>query len=1154
MMFSLLFVKNEHKDKNNNMKNKLQKKINHRRIICLMMIIGFIMANITNLYAQTTLGQVRKNVKMTNVTIQQLVDKLGADFKYSFFIVDEKVSKTIISVDVKNATISQILDKACEGKEIIYTIKDKSITIAVKKEQPKPKSVVKKISGVVTDKNGATIIGASVRVVGVNIGTMTNINGEFTLNAPADGILHVSYIGYVSEKVAINGQTKFNIILSEDNKLLDEVMVVGYGTIKKSDLTGSVSKVKLENSTDRSSSSVQQLLQGQVSGVQITSNSGAAGAGISFAIRGANSVGGSNQPLIVIDGYPIESDDSNVRTTAGSSAVGDYISGFTPDNALANINPGEIESVEILKDASSTAIYGSRAANGVVLITTKRGKEGKDHFEYSFREDISSLPKHLDVLNTTDYINFANEAYLNTGRDSLYKHSDILKYSGTNTNWQDLIFRTGKTQNHQLSITGGDKKMKYSVILGYLAQEGIVLNDRFDRGSIRINLDRELSPKLKFGVNMSGTLTKNNSISQSSNRSDVNTSVIYGALKFRPLDTPYTSEDILDITQSGNPLVLLKLSEDLNERTTLLANINLNYTIANGLFLRFNGGVNTNYSRRDFYQPRGTYLGNLQGGFAYLGQINAFNYLTESTINFNRTINKVHTFNAVGGYAWQSWTTKTFGLTAMNFPNDLLKYYNIYSAGTISNPQTTTLEYSLASFIGRVNYNYKSKYYLTFTGRYDGSTRLSEGNKWAFFPSAALGWNMHKENFMTGLDFISQFKWRASYGISGNQTIAVGATKSKLTTTTAVVSETMQTSFSVGNMANPLLHWENTAQSDFGADITLFNNRLTFGFDLYRKLTSGLLFNMVLPPSTGFTSYSTNFGSIENKGFEFDMTGKILTKKFKWDISGNISFNRNKVVDLGGLDMMMGPSIGSVGSQTANVLKVGYPIGSFYGYRITGIYQNQQEVTDGPTDVSASPKPGSFKYKDISGINGVPDGKIDAYDREIIGNPYPDFVFGLTNNFEWKGFTLSVLVLGNIGQDVINATRWNLDGLAFNNFNVSTEAYNNRWTGEGTSNKYPKISFVTNPFDSRFSDFVVENASFVRLKNVTFAYTFNKKQIKIAQSIKLFVSGENLITITNYKGYDPEINAKGANGMTPGIDSGSTPQYRTFSAGINIGF
>ncbi|TDE14860.1 SusC/RagA family TonB-linked outer membrane protein [Dyadobacter psychrotolerans] len=1004
------------------------------------------------------------------------------------------------------------------------------------------------LTGLVRDEKGEGLPGVSIVVAGTPNGTTTNADGKFALNvADKSAKLVFSYVGYLSQEITVANQTNISVTLLNDSKALDEVVVVGYGTVRKSDLTGSVSKITADKVNERSISSVEQMLQGQVSGVQITQNTGAPGGGITFNIRGATSVSGSNQPLIVIDGYPVDSDNGSVKMSGGSQSG--YLSELPSDNALANLNPADIESVEILKDASATAIYGSRGSNGVVLITTKRGKSGRDRIEYSFRYDISKLPKKIPVLNTSDYIKYSNEAYLRSGQDSVYKSAAIAELEKTNTDWQDLVYQTAITQNHQLSLSGGMEKMKYAIQLGYLGQEGIIKNSKFDRGSIRINLDREFSKNFKMGLSMSGSMSKNKAAMQSSNRDDVSTSVVHGALRSRPMVTPFTAEDELDQSYQGNPLTLVNLADDQNRVTTVLANIFAEYTLLKGLSFRLNGGVNNSSSQRDFYHPRGTTLGNLEGGYAYRGNLGSFNYLTEYTLNLNRTFYKKHRFNAVAGYTWQEWNRRSFGLSALNFPNDNQLYYNFAGANSISKPVTSTQEWALSSFLGRVNYSFDNKYLFTLTGRADGSTRLAAGNKWAFFPSVAVGWNLHNENFIKAFSFVSELKLRASYGLSGNQAIAVGATKATLATTNTVVDQSVQTGYVQSNMANDKLHWETTKQGNVGLDMSFFNNKLDFEFNYYKKNSVDLLIALVIPPSNGFTRYNTNLGSVENKGYEFDLGLKPLSGSLQWDVSANLSINRNKIVNLGSVESFVGTAFLAIGGQSLHIAQVGSPIGSFYGYRINGIYQNQEQIDNGPKD-SSTPTPGSFKYQDINS-----DGSITAEDREIIGNPYPDFIFGLTNNLTWKGLTMSVFVQGSIGQDVINANRFYLDALARGNqSNVSQQAYDNRWTGEGTSNYYPAPSTSATPFNSRFTDFIVEDATFVRLKNITLSYGFPPASIRRIRNLKLFVSVSNLLTLTKYKGYDPEINSRADNSMMPGVDNGSIPQYRTLSAGINIGF
>jgi TonB-linked SusC/RagA family outer membrane protein len=1011
------------------------------------------------------------------------------------------------------------------------------------------------IRGTVTGADGEGLPGVSVIVEGTTRGAITDSKGGYHISVPEkNASLLFSFVGYLPQRISVTSQSVIDVVLREDTKALEEVVVVGYGTMNKSDVTGSVAKINADGVEERPVASVEQFLQGQVSGVQITQNTGAPGGGISFNIRGATSVSGSNQPLVVIDGYPVDSDNGNVKMSDGSQS--NYLAQLPQDNALANLNPGDIESVEILKDASATAIYGSRASNGVVLITTKRGKPGADRISYSFRYDISQLPRKIGVLNTMDYLGYSNEAYRNNGQDSVYKSAQIATLGRVNTNWQDLIYQEGQTQNHQLNISGGQDKMRYSVSMGYLSQDGIVKNSKYERGSLRINLDRQFGKRFKFGVNMSGTMSRNRAAMQSSNISDASMSVVRGALTSRPFDSPFSAEDELEIdqTQAGNPLTLVNLADDQNRMTTVLANLFGEYTLAKGLTFRINSGVNVGSTQRDFYHPRGTTLGNLEGGYAYRGHINSFNYLTEYTLNFTKVIASRHSINAVGGYTWQQWNRRSFGVNALNFPNDNLLYYDLSSASSITNPSTSTTEWALGSFLGRLNYSFDKKYLVTFTGRSDGSTRLAEGNKWAFFPSVAVGWNMHNENFLKSVDAISELKIRASYGLSGNQAVGVGSTKSMLASTGSVANQSIQIGYVFSNLSNSKLHWETTRQTNIGADISLLGNRFSFGFDYYKKRTHDLLISLTIPPSNGYASYSTNQGVIQNQGLELDLKAKALTGIFSWDISGNISRNRNKVISLGeGLNSFVGPTYGAVSSQSMTIARIGSPIGSFYGYRIGGIYQNTAQIDAGPTD-SYTRTPGTFIFKDISGPDGKPDGAITVDDREIIGSPYPDFIFGLTNNFEWKGFSLNVFFQGSIGQDVINANRHIMDALNRGvSSNVRQEAWDNRWQGEGTSNTYPKPNMV-DPFQSRFTDFIVEDASFVRLKNVTLGYSIPRKRLRVFKSLKVFASAGNLVTWTDYKGYDPEINSKGDNSMLSGIDNGSIPQFKTYSFGINAGF
>jgi len=1139
-------------------KNRMRKTLKNKFCLSLMHFLTILLlSNVIQLYNVSLHAQANTTVTLNlkNVTVEKCLSVIETKTKYRFIYNKQLVDvNRIVSVNVKNEDVIKVLTNIFDGTVEKFTIEGNQIVLS-KVEKKASSQRNRKVAGIITDENGATIIGANIKVEGLSLGTMSDLNGKFMLEAPIDGKLTVSYIGYISKTIAISGKSNLNITLSEDTKALNEVVVVGYGVIKKSDYTGSVSSFKNEKSEEKAYSSIEQMLQGQAAGVQITQNTGALGGGMTFAIRGANSVSGNNQPLVVIDGYPVESGTQSINIGNGDGSI----SGDQPGlNVLSMLNPNDVESIEILKDASATAIYGSRGANGVVMVTTKRGKDGREKIDYSFRTDMSYLPKLIDVLNTRDFMAYSNEAY-NDRNDGTIKYSqaDIDKYMATNTNWQDLIFETGISQNHQLNISGGDKKLRYALNAGYLNQKGIVKNSNYDRGTIRLNLDREVDSRLKFSVNVSGHMSDNRSVNQSAKVSDLGATVVGSALRSLPLVNAFDPENADIYYQSGftNPLVLVTKAADRTKGTQIMLSGAADYKLLDGLTFRVRLGLNTANSNRQSYTPRGTPLGDLRKGMAYNGTSKNSDYLNEYTLSFNKTIYNKHSINAVGGFTWQSWISEMVGISASQFPNDNFGYYNLNSALAVSTPASSTTEWSLASFLGRINYSYDKRYMITLTGRYDGSTRLAKGKKWDIFPSGALAWNVHNEKFMKSLKHVTELKLRSSYGISGNQSIGVGSTQSRYGYATTVQNEALILGYYLNGLANPNLSWENTSQLNVGCDLGMWNNRLRFSVDYYNKRTTGMLVNLPIPITTGYSSYPNNAGEVENKGLEFALGGNILTGDVKWNMKGNISFNRNKILSFdGNMESFLGAGFGLVNGQSLHIAKVGYPIGSFYGFKTIGIYQTQEEINNYAKD-PANPIPGSFKFADISGPNGMPDGLISAYDRTIIGNPYPDYIFGINNDVSWKGFSLNIFIQGSIGQDIANINRYNLDGLSLVTVNnVRTEAYNNRWTGPGTSNTYPGLRTAALPFAGRFSNFILEDGSYIRLKNITFSYTFDTKKIKVVKSLKVFGTATNLITITNYKGYDPEISSRGQNAMEPGIDGGSIPQYVTVSAGFNVGF
>ena len=1010
-----------------------------------------------------------------------------------------------------------------------------------------------KISGTVKDRSqGQPMVGVTITEVGTRNIVVTDDMGRYAISVSnRNATLTFGSVGYAVYKTRVGDRKAINVELDQNASDLENVVVVGYGRVRKSDLTGSVSKIKTENAAQTPILSVDQYLQGRVAGAQITQNTGAPGSGLTFLIRGASSISGSNQPLIILDGYPIESENSSVTPTTGAN---NWTADMPRSNPLANLNPNDIESIEVLKDASSIAIYGSRGANGVVIITTKKGQAGRERINYSARFDVSNLRRKIDILNSADYLQFSNEANFNSGLDSAFTKLQIDSLQGINSNWQDLIYQQALSQDHQLSISGGTDKFKYLMGLNYTDAEGIVKNSRFQRGSFRLNMDRTVSDKLSFGTRMNAVLTRNQMATQSHSNGATSGSAVGGALFFRPFDAPFdpVSGDVNDLLE-GNPLTLIENLRDHSRNLNLLVNLFADYKITNSLTFRVNAGVNNAQSTREVYMPRGTFIGNANNGLANRIEGNNYNYLTEYTLTYDKQFKGKHSLNAVAGYTWQAWNAKSVGITATNFPNDNLGYNNFQIASNPQVPVTTNVNWALASVLGRVNYVYDNRFLMTLTSRADGSSRLAQDNKWAFFPSVGLGWNVHNESFMKSQDFFSELKLRASYGFSGNQAIAVGSTQSRLRTIRRSFGGGFLTALTLNSFENQNLAWETTAQFNAGIDIGLAKGRFRLTMDFYNRLTSDLLLNLTLPGSTGFGSYAVNNGEVENRGFEIEIDTRLTQGKVKWNLSGNISFNTNKLLSLGNTGEILGPNYGQAGTLQMNapvhVARPGLPIGSFLGYRISGIYQNQAEITAGPID-PVNPKPGDFKFTDVNG-----DGKIDLNDRTIIGNTYPRFVFGVTNDITWKQFNLNFLIAGNIGQDVVNLNRFQLDGnYAGFRQNVSKDAFDGRWTGEGSSNKYPRPTSSGLSFRQRFSDFIVEDASFIRLRTATLSYQFIVSKKSIFKTARLFASGINLLTVTKYSGYDPEINAKGESSLTPGVDFGSIPQVRSFSAGVNVGF
>ncbi|WP_077921845.1 TonB-dependent receptor [Spirosoma sp. 209] len=1097
--------------------------------------------------------------KQVKYVLQQLGQQAGIRFVFSSRLIQ---SDRKVSLQITDQPVATVLDKLLKPLGLSYEVSGENIVIqpseTVSSASPAPEQTQTEaaadltITGTVTDEKGEILPGVSIVVKGTSRGVTTDNQGKYRISVPdTKAVLVFSFVGYEKQEVSVGARVIITVNLKVDDKTLNEVVVVGYGTVRKSDLTGAVSKLKTEGNEDKPITSIDQLIQGRVSGVQITQNSGAPGSGMTFMIRGAASVTGSNQPLIILDGFPVETGQNALGATTGSDG---WSSSAPPANPLASINPNDIESIEILKDASSTAIYGSRGANGVVIITTKKGKLKKDQITYTFRRDVSRLPRQIAMLNTEDFIKYANEARLNSGLDSAFRAPAIASTLPFDNNWQALIYQEAVSTEHQLSASGGDERTKYLVSANYANQIGIVKNSSFTRGAFRANVERQISSKFKLSTNFSASLNVNKSAQQNNNNGNPQGAVVNGALTFRPFVAPFADADESEpnTAAAGNPLTVIQLALNHARSQVYLANLRGDYKINKYLTFTVNGGANATLSERDAFLPSGTFQGDQQNGVAYHGENKNINYLIENTLSYNKSFGKKHRLNAVGGYAWQEWTAKSFGVQASNFSTQTLSFYNFGLANSSVVPSNSYQKWGLSSFIGRANYVFDNRFLATLTGRADGATRLAPGNKWAFFPSAALGWNLHNESFLKNNKLINELKLRASYGVSGNQSIGIGSDLDRIFTQRVPIGTTIVTGLVPGALGNKNLGWETTTQWNIGVDVALLKNRLKFGVEAYIKTTDDLLINLALPTSTGYNNYATNFGKVSNKGIELDFSAAILDRELTWNMSGNYSRNINNVENLGGGVQLFGPNyFGGVNAinQPISTALAGFPIGAFFGYVHDGVYQTAEEITKGPRPLG-TPRAGDIKFKDVNG-----DGAITTADRTIIGNPYPDFVFGWTNDFSYKNFNLNVFIMGNIGQNIANLNRFQIDNMNYLGFNnIRREAYENRWTGEGTSNYYPAPRGIQTASFQNLSSFLIEDGSFVRLKNVSLAYNFQTVKLKWLRNAKVFVSATNLLTFTNYKGYDPEVSANANSALTPGIDNGTIPQYRTYSTGVTIGF
>ena len=981
------------------------------------------------------------------------------------------------------------------------------------------------VSGKVVTATGEPLPGVTVVVKNTNIGTTTGPDGSFQLAVPqTPAVLVFSFIGYTAKEVPVKDQKPIEVILLDDAKALEEVVVVGYGAQKRSDVTGAVSSIS-QTALKQPLSSVDQALKGAAPGVQVTQTSGQPGGGVSVRIRGGSSIQGGNEPLYVIDGYPIYNSTATAGTLSGNAV-----------NPLASINPADIESIDILKDASATAIYGSRGANGVVIVTTKKGKAGKNNVSYEASFGTQTLQKKIALLDASEFAALRNEALYDanpTKGPNQYLSATQIEQLGAGTDWQEAAFRSAPTQNHQLTVSGGDAKTRYLVAGNYFNQDGIIKNTNFSRLGIRANVDVNPFEKLK----VSASLTASKADAQVAPAGIINS-----LLLMPPTATIYESDGSYTLRNPfenvfANPIATL--NEQLNEATTnrLLGTVFAEYTFLNNLRLKVLFGTDINNITEKSYIPSTIYEGSLTKGTAGRGSLNSYSWLNENTLTYNKTLGN-HNLDLLGGFTQQEFNRENFRAEAQNFVVDDLTYNAIGNGSTLVKPNSDATQWVLHSVLGRVNYNFKNKYYFTSSFRADGVSRFGEGNKWGYFPSAAVSWKLSNEEFFRSIEqYVSDLKIRASFGTTGNLEIGEYQSLATLGSYTYIMGDKIITGFAPNRIANDKLSWETTHQYDAGIDFGLLDNRFQISVDAYYKKTKDLLLNVEIPWTSGYASSLQNFGSVQNKGYELGINTRNLTGTFTWNTDLNLSINRNKVLTIGN-----GASSYISGNY---IIQVGQPLGSYYGTVTAGILQTGEEATAGKFTGSAVPEPGDRLYKDVNN-----DGTFTtAADRDIIGNAQPDFIYGITNNFSWQGFDLSVFLQGSYGNQILNANRQNLE-LFTGQQNAAASALD-RWTPTNPSTNIPRAKLDPAPV---FSDRFIEDGSFVRLKNITLGYTLPTSLISRAHlaNATVYVSGQNIFTWTKYTGFDPEVTS-GSN-LSPGTDAGIYPISRSLNAGFRLTF
>ncbi len=1135
--------------RNKTARRRLSPEISIKTLRVMKTALALLFAGAFELMASSALAQSETvTLEGENISIRNVLVAIENQSDYSFFYNDGLIDvERTVSLSEKNTMVSDVLDGLFAGSGVSYRMNGNDIILTNQEEQNSVKNSDKKISvtGQVTDDNGMGLPGVTIYEKGnTSNGVISDLDGNYTISTSPSAVLMFSFIGFTTQEVNVEGRNSVNISLNEDAIALDEVVAIGYGVQKRSSVTGSISSVKAKDLPKSATASVGNMLSGKSSGVQVLQSSAQPGGGVNIVIRGAGSDKAGNEPLYVIDGFPINNSSVEPDTEEGDFSVGKR-------NPLNSINPGDIESIEILKDAASTAIYGARAANGVILITTKRGQEGRTSVDVSYTHSVQQMTNYFDILNAGEFMEYRNifgkEQYLIDRNQAPYGllPQDLSGYTpfytqaqidgvGAGTDWWDEVTRLGRVHDASLSISGGNSKTNFLFSAGYFEQEGVVENSDFMRFSSRLNLDHKITDDLKIGVSATGSYIDNGNAAMGGRLET--SGVLMSALQMSPLvpvfDESGNYAKNLDDPLLPNPVSFSEISDNTVEKR-LLANAYVQYSPIKGLTLKTNVGMDNKSGLRSGYWPTSFLRGAAVGGRAGKKLTNNLDLLFNATAHYTTTIQNDHTIGALIGYEYQEFSYDGFNAMANDFYTDEFESNNLGAGKGIPTVNSHKYINALASYFMRLSYNYREKYIAGITLRRDGSTNFGAGNKWGFFPSVALAWRINQEDFMQAIDFISNLKLRTSYGQTGNSGLGDRALIYYAPAQfDYMFGDAIVKPVEMSQMGNRHLKWETTTEFNVGLDYGFINNRISGTMEYYNKVVSDLLSTRTLPVTSPVRNIADNIGATQLSGFEFGLNTINIDREFTWRTDLNFSTYKNKWKERNP-DIALDPWVG-----------VNDPIRSLYGYKTAGIVQERSSI-----DHMEGERPGNLILQDLNSfddnhqLTGEKDKEINDADKVFLGSTDPGFSFGIGNTFEYKGFDLNIFFYGMADRILMNNNRSTFFLAANRLVNTGTNMMTdikNMWTSENPSTTMPGIA--PQAYEGT-TDFLIEDASFIRLKNVTLGYTIPEEVLRNKMKMRVFVDGQNLLLLTKYTGVDPEYDSLGA-----------YPNAMTFSAGINITF